>query len=497
MNNTEKPDVVGELRKCVLSFPYFCKTYVKIQHPKLGLIPFELNKEQEQVIEHYEKNKFTLLKKYRQGGFTTLTSVYGLYLCLFNLEKKVGLLTKTDREAKDNCQKIISILNAFPDWLSGKINTNSNEIRFISTDSRFEFYSSEPGKSSSKDLLIFDEAAFIPNMENAWNCYFPCLANDGKCIILSTPNGVKNWFWEIYQKTNKGENQFTIVEVDYKNNPFYQDPLVVEQMKKQLGDRLFFQEIEAHFLADEVKEKSFCFNPFKVGKSTKDINERFSHESFNCFDVETKPAILVEPKKDDPFVNNAEMPLLDYSNDKEFDIEKEWGEDKEDLSILSGVEKPQSVFDDEDVSDEEILEEWYSGEAISKMWENIAEVMPEYKDEANRLSKRFKKKKDYSIFSKSTITPELLQLAGVDVDPNEKPEKTDYKDELLDLIHKGMPENMELDFDDDFLCINQVPTKITRESVEMAFNGLLELCGPDVALATVVKILKEKLSLLF
>jgi hypothetical protein len=43
-----------EFLKCAASFSYFCHKYVKIAHPKRGLLPFILYKYQKRVVKEYE-----------------------------------------------------------------------------------------------------------------------------------------------------------------------------------------------------------------------------------------------------------------------------------------------------------------------------------------------------------------------------------------------------------------------------------------------------------
>ena len=68
-----------EIQKCVESFPYFCQKYIKILHPTKGLIPFVLYKYQSRCIREYKDNRFTIISKFRQGGLTTVTLLYGLW----------------------------------------------------------------------------------------------------------------------------------------------------------------------------------------------------------------------------------------------------------------------------------------------------------------------------------------------------------------------------------------------------------------------------------
>lgn len=57
-----------ELRKCKLDPCYFISKYVKIQHPKHGIVPFKLRPYQEKMLRGYQNNRFTVVLSARQTG---------------------------------------------------------------------------------------------------------------------------------------------------------------------------------------------------------------------------------------------------------------------------------------------------------------------------------------------------------------------------------------------------------------------------------------------
>ena len=78
-----------ELIKCGLSFPYFCHKYVKIAHPKRGLLPFVLYNYQRRCVKEYEEHRFNILSKFRQGGLTTVTVLWCMWRCMFKLDETI------------------------------------------------------------------------------------------------------------------------------------------------------------------------------------------------------------------------------------------------------------------------------------------------------------------------------------------------------------------------------------------------------------------------
>ena len=77
-------DMIKEYMKCAEDQIYFIKTYCKIVHVDNGLINFELWPFQEEMVNSFENNRYTICKLLRQCGKTTTTCAYLLHKILFN-----------------------------------------------------------------------------------------------------------------------------------------------------------------------------------------------------------------------------------------------------------------------------------------------------------------------------------------------------------------------------------------------------------------------------
>ena len=239
-----------ETVKCIQSFPYFCQKYVKILHPQQGLIPFILYKYQHKVISDYESNRFNLISKFRQGGLTTVTLLWGLWRCMFKLDQQIMLLSKTDREATDIGMMIDRSIENMPLWLKPKKDAKWNDHlkMFTETGSSIKFYSPEAARGKSVTFLIIDEAAFIPDMESHWKAMWPVLSTGGGCTLISTVNGIGNWYHQTYVDAKESRNKFHVIELDYWDHPDYNNPSWVSEQKSQLGEKGFLQEVLREFL---------------------------------------------------------------------------------------------------------------------------------------------------------------------------------------------------------------------------------------------------------
>lgn len=265
-----------EYIKCTLSFSYFCSKFVKIVHPKEGLVRFILFKYQKKVIEDYEDNRFNIIRKFRQGGLTTVTVIWAMWRCLFRENETIMVVSKSDREAIAAGEIVKRALEELPIWMKPSMDKNNDHQKiFEGTGCKLFFYTVEAARGRSFTYLIIDEAAFIPGMEKHWNGLYPTLATGGGGIVISTVNGVGNWYYETWEKAKKKKNPFHIIDLHYTEHPIYKDKDWVKQTKAQLGEKGWRQEIEGDFLGSgdtyippdiiaELFEKASQFEPIRL-----------------------------------------------------------------------------------------------------------------------------------------------------------------------------------------------------------------------------------------
>ncbi len=237
-----------EIIKCAKSFEYFCVKYAKIIHPILGVINFTPYTYQKRVIECYGKHRFNILSKFRQGGLTTISVIWGVWRCLFKTGQRIMVVSKTDREAISAGAVAKTVLDYLPSWLKPKMDKdNEHEKQFKDTSSVLWFYTVEAARGKSITILIIDEAAFIADMHNHWKALFPVINTGGACEVISTVDGMGNWYQEMYFEAQNGDNKFNVIELDYWEHPLYNDPEWVEDTRANLGEKGWQQEIERSF----------------------------------------------------------------------------------------------------------------------------------------------------------------------------------------------------------------------------------------------------------
>ena len=62
---------------------------MKIQHPTKGLISFDTYDFQDECVQNFVDNRFSVILKSRQLGISTLTAAYAAWMALFYKDKNV------------------------------------------------------------------------------------------------------------------------------------------------------------------------------------------------------------------------------------------------------------------------------------------------------------------------------------------------------------------------------------------------------------------------
>jgi hypothetical protein len=241
---------IEEVMKCARSFYYWCHRYVKILHPKFGTIPFVLYRYQRRVIDEYDRNRFNMISKFRQGGLSTVSVLWGLHKCMFQKDQQIYFLSKTDREALASGDIARRAMDNFPYWMydGASADITKHEKAFNDVGSKMCFYTPEAARGKSATYIMIDEAAFIDKMDEHWKAMYPVIATGGHIEIISTVNGLGNWYEETYHEAVAGRNFFNVIELDYWEHPVYANPEWAEAMRANLGEKGWRQEVLRDFL---------------------------------------------------------------------------------------------------------------------------------------------------------------------------------------------------------------------------------------------------------
>lgn len=203
----------ASIDELVSAFAYFCENYWHIKHPELGRIKFEMREAQVETIRAWLSNRYSVVLKARQIGFSTLGAAYAFWLTFFWQDRFVVMLSRTEREAAKLLQKSKYGYKFLPLWMKdrGPSITSDNQLKMtFANESSIESLPSgnDPARGESVYLVIVDEMAFLPNPEEAWASIEPIADVGGRVICLSTANGSGNFFHSLWVGSQTGANLF-------------------------------------------------------------------------------------------------------------------------------------------------------------------------------------------------------------------------------------------------------------------------------------------------
>jgi len=216
-------DEIIEYKKCMENPVYFAKKYCKVIHLDRGLVNFELYPYQEEMFDHFNNNRFSIVLACRQSGKSISSVAYILWFSLFHSEKNIAILANKGATAREMLARVTLMLENLPFFLQpGTKALNKGSIEF-SNNSKI-IASATSGSSIrglSINLLFLDEFAFVENDAQFYTSTYPVVSSgkDTKVIITSTANGIGNVFHKIWEGAMQKTNQFVPFRVDWWDVP--------------------------------------------------------------------------------------------------------------------------------------------------------------------------------------------------------------------------------------------------------------------------------------
>lgn len=168
---------------------------------------------QKQTLQAWLTNRYNIVLKARQIGYSTLASSIALWLVFFYPDKAIVMLSRGEREAVSLLKKGKYAYKHLPQWMvaKGPQLTSDPQMRMqFDNDSQIESLPStqDPARGESAYMIIVDEWAFLENPEDAWASIEPVADVGGRVIGLSTANGSGNFFHNFWQRAQNGHGRF-------------------------------------------------------------------------------------------------------------------------------------------------------------------------------------------------------------------------------------------------------------------------------------------------
>lgn len=182
---------------------------------------------------------------------TTIAAYFAWYMC-FHEARNLAILANKQDTAKEIVRKVNQVFRGLPFFLKpGVHNLGTMGMRLDNGCMLNSQATTETAQIGfTIHVLYLDEFAHIRQKiaNELWRSVYPTLSssNVSQCIISSTPNGMENKFYEIWDGGQRETNTFYPKRVDYWEVPG-RDEKWVAKTKSNFGEEYFSQEFELKF----------------------------------------------------------------------------------------------------------------------------------------------------------------------------------------------------------------------------------------------------------
>ena len=229
MSNLTREQVLIEYVKCNRDTEYALKTYLETYDNTVKkYVPLELFPDQITLLDDYENYNENIALKYRQAGVSTVTAAWMSKKLIFarkETPEKILIIANKLDTSLEMANKIKAFVGQWPSWTGVEFDKTKNSQKHYKLTNGCEVKAVATSKDALRGftptILVFDEAAFIEADSDFWSACMASLSTGGKVIVVSTPNGYDQIYYEIYDQALRNMNDFKITEMFWYRDPRY------------------------------------------------------------------------------------------------------------------------------------------------------------------------------------------------------------------------------------------------------------------------------------
>lgn len=243
--------------------PYlFCKNFMKIKNKSGVEVPFAFNDLQRDFLNN--KEKFNIILKSRQLGFSVMVCAYSIYLAITKPNSVCMLLSMSDSSTRAIYAKLKQIYMSIPNGIRPKlIRNNRSELQLAngSIISASTLGRNDQGRGNTADLIHISEFAFVKSdiaskqllsLEQTLNA-------TGTLIVETTANGL-NFFHNMYQKSKRKENAYRSFFYNYID-----------------GEEMFIEQYEEYWRIWESQHNGKTFSLNDLDEEEQEIMKNYKN----------------------------------------------------------------------------------------------------------------------------------------------------------------------------------------------------------------------------
>jgi len=242
----------------------FIETYLTTFNATKGKkTQFHCFPRQKAFLETLSENRNVVAIKPRQCGITTLTSAWVTAQCVFASKESpetVLCIANKLEQANEIILKVREFLEQVPRWFWGTDffspdpNSEKNLKSIFVKDAKSELKlfngcriiarASGPNAArgiSAVSVLVLDEAAFIEEGVAVFTTASATMASNpkSKTVMVSTPNGRDELYYNTYRQALARENNFVAVQFRWYQDPRFNKHLIWKKKDEKSGEWLY------------------------------------------------------------------------------------------------------------------------------------------------------------------------------------------------------------------------------------------------------------------
>ena len=248
-------DMVEELKKCKTDVLYFAENFFYIVNLDNGKQKIKLYDAQKQMLLNMVSNRFTVNLASRQSGKSTLLTIFVLWMVCFNDDHRAAIVANKETTAINIFKRVRMAYEQLPNYLKPGVKDYGKTGMTLGNDSSIVVSTTTATsiRGESLSTLAIDEVAFIEShfLEDFWSSVIPAISSGKKTKILlvSTPNGVANKFYEIFSGAENGKlPSWKSARIDWWDRPGRDERWKTEQIQLLGSEERFLQEFGNIFL---------------------------------------------------------------------------------------------------------------------------------------------------------------------------------------------------------------------------------------------------------
>lgn len=252
-------DMVEELRKCKNDIVYFAENFFYIVSIDDGKQKIKLYEAQRRILRSLVDRRFVCLLSCRQAGKSTLLTIFALWVVCFNDDQSAAIVANKEATAITIFKRVRMAYEQLPNYIKPGVKDYGKTGMTLGNDSSIIVSTTTATsiRGTSLSMLAIDETAFIePHiLSEFWSSVIPTISSGkkSKILLVSTPNGVGNRFYEIYSGAESGSlTEWKSERIDWWDIPGRDEEWKNTQIQLLGSEEKFHQEYGNVFLDDSA-----------------------------------------------------------------------------------------------------------------------------------------------------------------------------------------------------------------------------------------------------